>query len=200
MQGAVFTLHISPFQWNVHHIAVAIGNRRHPRAGWGVILPVGGVSIGDDIAGFAGAAGDRSGAGFDHRHVQTGEGSGRQQAGVVADDTVVPTGKPAIVERYAGGAERQQVGKISFTGIDHRHPGVERGVKALDNNLHGTQQRQHNAGCCRVDGDGAAAAGLDVEVDECSVVSQYFQHIIHCTDQQEAIIAFVLVGDREVGL
>ena len=101
MQDAVFPLHINAARRDVHDVAVTVGDGGNQRAGRGIILPVGGIDIGDDIARLGSTAGDGSCAGFYHRDIKAGVCSGRQQVGVVADHAVITASQSAVIERYA---------------------------------------------------------------------------------------------------
>ncbi len=112
MQDAVFPLHINAARRDIHDVAVTVGDGGDQRAGRRIILPVGGIGIRDDVPGFRGTADDGPCAGFYHRDIKAGVCPGRQQVGVVTDHAVITASQPAVIERYARGAQGEQAGKV----------------------------------------------------------------------------------------
>ena len=177
--------------------ALRVSDRGDSGAGRRVVAAGGRVRIEDHVAVEAGIARDRTRTGLFHRHVEAGVGTCRQQVGVVAQHAVVAVGQPGQIQRDAGGAEGQEIGKLRLAGIHHGCPDTVDVV--LHHQLKGIEQREHRPRSVGVYHDVRAAAVAHREVHLRGVITDQRQDVAHGADQQEAVVAVLAVGDGRRG-
>ena len=177
--------------------ALGVSDRGDSGSGRRVVAAGGRVRIEDHVAVEAGIACDRTRTGLFYRHVEAGVGASRQQVGVVAEHAIVAVSQPGQVQRYAGCAEGQQIGKLWLAGIHHGGPGAVDVM--LNHQLQGIEQRKHRPRSVGVHHDIRAAAAAHREVHLGGIIAQQRQNVAYGADQQEAVIAVLAVGHGRRG-
>ena len=177
--------------------AVGVGDAGDYRAVRGAVAAAYRIGIGDDVAVLHQGTGQGARGGLRDVHIKAGVRPGRQQVGVVAQDAILPARQAGQVQGHAAGAEGQQVSELRQAGIHLGGPGGA--VPALNNDLQGVEQGEHNTGGAGVDLHIRAAAGRYGEGHLGGVIPQQRQHVADAAYQLDAIVAVLGGADGGVG-